>query len=45
MGTLAIQKKKYFQAKKTAEADHSLVAKIVKSLDDIKHGRITEWKP
>jgi len=30
--------------KKKAEIDYELVAKIKRSLEDLKHGRIKEWK-
>ncbi|MFQ5976049.1 MAG: hypothetical protein ACE5J5_07030 [Candidatus Hydrothermarchaeales archaeon] len=45
MDTVSIPKEEYEALKKMAEVDHELVEKIKNSLEDIKHGRITEWKP
>ncbi len=45
METVTIPKKEYEELKKKAEVDWGLVEKIKRSLEDIKHGRITEWKP
>ncbi|MBI4044973.1 MAG: hypothetical protein HY392_04665 [Candidatus Diapherotrites archaeon] len=45
METVTISKKEYVHLKKSAVVDRALVAKITRGLEDIKHGRITEWKP
>lgn len=48
METVTISKAKYeFLKKKSkkAEIDWKLVQKLRKSFEDIKHGRISEWKP
>lgn len=45
METVTIPKGEYEKLKKNAEVDWELVEKIKKSLEDVKHGRITEWKP
>ncbi len=39
-----IPKKEYMKLKKESEIDFELVAKIKRGLEDIKHGRIKEWK-
>lgn len=48
--TITIPKKKYEELKKKAnlynkKVDWELVAQFRKSFEDIKHGRISEWKP
>jgi hypothetical protein len=45
METVTISKKEYEELKKRAEIDWELVEKIKRGLEDIKHGRISEWKP
>ena len=45
METVTISKSEYQRLKEMSEVDWELVDKIKKSLEDIKHGRITEWKP
>lgn len=45
MGTVTIPQKEYEALKKKAEVDWGLVEKIERSLEDIKQGRIKEWKP
>ncbi len=45
METITIPKSEYKRLKKMAEVDWELVEKIKKSLEDIKYGRISEWKP
>ena len=45
MKTVTITKKEYDSLKKKAEIDLQLVQSIKRSLEDIKSGRITEWKP
>lgn len=44
METVTIPKDEYKKLKKEAEVDIALVNKIKSSLEDIKHGRIKEWK-
>ena len=47
METVTIQKKEYAKLKKQAqesEVDWEMVAKFQRAFEDIKHGRITEWK-
>ena len=44
METVTISKDEYQNLKKESEVDMELVSKIKKSLEDIKHGRIKEWK-
>ena len=45
METVTIPKKEYEKLKENSEVDHELVAKIKRSLEDVKHGRVKEWKP
>lgn len=45
MGTVTIPQEEYEELKKKAEVDWELVGKIKRSLEDIKQGRIREWKP
>lgn len=48
METVTISKAEYENLKKKvqeAEVDYELVEKIRRSLEDVKHGRISEWKP
>ncbi|MBI4451191.1 hypothetical protein HY642_04405 [Candidatus Woesearchaeota archaeon] len=45
METITITKAEYERLKDLAEVDWELVDKIKRSLEDIKHGRVTEWKP
>ncbi len=42
---VTIPKGEYEELKKKAEIDVELVEKIKRSLEDVKHGKITEWKP
>lgn len=44
METVTIPKAEYERLKKEAEIDIELVNKIKRSLEDIKHGRVKEWK-
>ena len=44
METVTIPKEEYKRLKNEAEVDMELVNKIKRSLEDIKHGRIKEWK-
>ena len=43
--TMTISKTDYERLKEMSEIDWELVGKIKKSLEDVKHGRITEVKP
>ena len=43
--TITISKAEYERLKEMSEIDWKLVEKIKKSLEDVKHGRITEIKP
>jgi len=43
--TVTISKREYTKLKKEAEVDQELVEKLKRAFEDIKHGRITEWKP
>ena len=45
MEMVTISKKEYESLKAQATVDLNLVSKIKRSLEDIKHGRVTEWKP
>ena len=45
METVTISKEEYEALKKKADVDWGLVEKIKRSLEDIKHGKITGWKP
>ncbi|MBX4196145.1 hypothetical protein KW805_00985 [Candidatus Pacearchaeota archaeon] len=42
--TVIISKKEYEELKRKAEIDYELVEKIKRSFEDIKHGRIKEWR-
>ena len=44
METVTIPKEEYERLKRESEVDMELVNKIERSLEDIKHGRIREWK-
>ena len=44
MKTVTISEKEYKRLKKAAEIDPELVEKFRRSLEDLKHGRIKEWK-
>ena len=44
METITISKKEYERLKVASQVDEALVRKIHKSLEDIKEGRIREWK-
>ena len=45
METVTISKEEYERLKSESEVDWELVFKIRRGLEDIKHGRIKEWKP
>lgn len=42
--TVTIPKEEYLKLKKYEEVDQKLLNQIIKSLEDIKAGRIEEWK-
>ncbi len=44
METITIPKIEYEKLKRESEIDMELVDKIKRSLEDIKHGRVKEWK-
>ncbi len=44
METVTIPKVKYIELKRKAEIDEELLIKLIKGLEDIKHGRVKEWK-
>ena len=41
---ISIPQEKYFELKQKAELDEELLIKLIKGLEDIKEGRIKEWK-
>ena len=43
--TVTLSKKKYEQVRKQAGVDQELVYKHTRAFEDIKHGRVTEWRP
>ena len=43
--TVTISRSEYERLKEMSQIDWKLVEKVKKSLEDIKHGRITEVKP
>ena len=43
METITIPKEEYKTLKKKAEASDDLLIKLVKGLEDIKHGKIKPW--
>lgn len=44
MEMVTIPKSEYESLKKKAEADDELLKSLVRGLEDIKHGRVKEWK-
>ena len=44
MKKIIVSKKEYDKLKRKAETDTQLVKKLVRSLEDIKQGRIKPWK-
>lgn len=44
METVTISKQEYKELKKKAELDEDLLVSLIRGLEDIKHGRIKEWK-
>lgn len=45
METVTISKKEYEKLKKGSEVDKDLLVSLVRGLEDIKTGRVKEWKP
>lgn len=43
MRTITIPEEEYFELKKKAEVTDELMLKLVRGLEDIKHGRVEEW--
>ena len=41
---ITIPEKKYLELRKKAKLDEELLIKLVRGLEDIKEGRIKEWK-
>tara|TARA_Y100000310_G_C20595490_1_gene770288 strand:+ start:1219 stop:1362 length:144 start_codon:yes stop_codon:yes gene_type:complete len=44
METIVIGKEEYEELKRKAEIDEELLIKLIRGLEDIKAGRIREWK-
>lgn len=44
MKTVIIPKKEYNELKDKAEISDGLLIKLVRGIEDIKHGRIKPWK-
>ena len=44
METITISKEKYENLMKKAQVDTELVEKFKRAMEDLKEGRITEWK-
>ena len=44
METITISKREYTDLKEKADLDDSLLIKLVRGLEDIRHGRIKPWK-
>ena len=44
METVTIPKQEYETLKKKAELDEDLLIKLIRGLEDIKNGRVKEWK-
>lgn len=42
---MSISRKDYLELKQKAELDEELLLKLIRGLEDVKEGRITEWKP
>ena len=43
MKSVTISEEEYLELKKKAEMTDELMIKLVRGLEDIKHGRIEEW--
>jgi hypothetical protein len=44
METIVVGKEEYEELKRKAEIDEELLIKLIRGLEDIKAGRIKEWK-
>ena len=44
MEMVTIPKEKYVELRRKAEIDEELLIKLISGLEDIKNGRIREWK-
>jgi hypothetical protein len=44
METVTISKHEYERLKRKANVDEELLTSLIKGLEDVKHGRIKEWK-
>ena len=44
METITISKQEYVELKKKAEVDEELLVSLVKGLEDIRNGRVSQWK-
>ena len=44
METITISRNEYDQLKKKAEVDEELLVSLVKGLEDIRNGRVSQWK-
>ena len=42
--TIQISKKEYEKLKRESQVDLELVEKFKRAMEDLKHGRVTEWK-
>ena len=42
--TVNIPKSEYEELKRHKEIDETLIKQLINSLEDVKHGRIEEWK-
>ena len=42
---IQLSKKEYEKLKKMAQIDIGLVEKFKRAMEDLKHGRVTEWIP
>ncbi|MDO8625272.1 MAG: hypothetical protein Q7R47_04265 [Candidatus Diapherotrites archaeon] len=45
MKTVTIPKEEYVALKKKADTNEDLLVQLVRGLEDIRHGRVKEWKP
>ena len=45
MENITISKKEYEELKQKSQLDEELLAKLIKGLEDVKEGRVREWKP
>lgn len=43
MRTITLSEEEYLELKKKAEITDGLMLKLVRGLEDIKHGRVEEW--